>query len=281
MSTHKWHVGLCASTILQLPMLNENAYTQTRKSWQVVVASKSQCDTMRQSPGSTCFRMGHSSSNNSSISIGIRRAWPKDTCSCSMGPRISASKLSWIPDPSPPWKLPSPQEQIHKYNASGHHGHNTKACVIDYRSIQSMLRHPCGAQLRKGTRFRVDFGAGARPRDVPGSSLGLCSPLGKGWKSSRKERLESIVSSRCSRAFPLLHLGGSSRGYCLWKRPAPSSSRSRTPKLQLPRYRRFWRSALLKHFISPGSLSSGSGAAPLFPFLRLCHLPSLQKSAWR
>ena len=45
-------------------------------------------------------------------SIGRRPVGPKDPCNCGMGPRSSASKLSQIRDPSPLWKLPSPN---HKY----------------------------------------------------------------------------------------------------------------------------------------------------------------------
>ena len=77
----------------------------------------------------------------------------------SVGPRSSASRLSQILDPSPLWKVPSPKEQIHKYKqvTIRHTMGTTQTCVIEcYRSIQSTLRHPCGVQFCKGTRFRVD-----------------------------------------------------------------------------------------------------------------------------
>ena len=75
----------------------------------------------------------------------------------SMGPRSSASKLPQILDPSPLVEAALPKEQIHKYNqVTIRHTMGTTQ-NMSYRSIQSMLRHPCGVQFCKGTRFRVDF----------------------------------------------------------------------------------------------------------------------------
>ena len=77
-------------------------------------------------------------------SIGRRPAGPEDPCNYGMGPRCSASKLSQIRDPSPLWKLPSPKEQIHKYKrVTIRHSMGTTQNMC-YRSIQSILRHPCG-----------------------------------------------------------------------------------------------------------------------------------------
>ena len=62
----------------------------------------------------------------------------------SMGARSSASKLSQILDPSPLWKLPSPKEHTHKYKqVTIRHTMGTTQ-NMGYRSVQSMLRHPCG-----------------------------------------------------------------------------------------------------------------------------------------
>ena len=65
-------------------------------------------------------------------SIGRRPVGPKDPCNCGMGPRSSASKLSQIRDPSPLWKLPSPNHKYRRVTIRHTMGTTQKHIIYEY-----------------------------------------------------------------------------------------------------------------------------------------------------